>query len=63
MELLIIPSSAPRLVQQRLWYVLTCLWTGEYKRSLAANQNEQSMKWQQIFSLILLILHHKSNAT
>ena len=39
-ELFLIPASAPRLVYQRLWYVISCLWDGAYKRTLAANQNE-----------------------
>ena len=39
-ELFLVPANAPRLVQQRLWYVLSCLWDGEYKRTLAANQKE-----------------------
>ena len=45
-ELFLIPASAPRLVQQRLWYVLSCLWDGAYKRTLAANRKECPM-WQQ----------------
>ena len=28
-----------------------CLWDGAYKRSLAANQKEQPMWWQEVFSL------------
>ena len=40
MELFLIPSSAPQLVYQTLWYVLFCLWDGAYKRTLAANQTE-----------------------
>ena len=39
-ELFLVPASAPRLVQQRLWYVLSCLWDGAYKRTLAANRKE-----------------------
>ena len=31
-ELFLVPVSAPRL----LWYVLSCLWDGAYKRTLAA---------------------------
>ena len=31
-ELFLIPASAPQLVKQRLWYVLSCLWDGVYKR-------------------------------
>ena len=33
-ELLLVPASAPRLVQQRPWYVLSCLWDGAYKSTL-----------------------------
>ena len=32
-----LPASAPRLVYQKPWYVLSCLWDGAYKRTLAAN--------------------------
>ena len=39
-ELFLVPASAPRLVLQRLWYVLSCLWDDAYKRTLAANQKE-----------------------
>ena len=39
-ELFIVPASAPRLVLQMLWYVLSCLWYGAYKRTLAANRKE-----------------------
>ena len=39
-ELFLVPASAPRLVYQRLWYVLSCLWDGAYKRTLAANLKE-----------------------
>ena len=38
MELFFIPASAPRLVQQRPWYVLSCLGDGTYKRPVAANR-------------------------
>ena len=33
-ELFLVPASAPRLVYQRLWYVLSCMWDGAYKRIL-----------------------------
>ena len=33
-ELFLVPASAPRL------YVLSCLWDGAYKRTLAVNQKE-----------------------
>ena len=36
----LVPASVPRLVQQRLWYVLSCLWEGAYNRTHAANQKE-----------------------
>ena len=39
-ELFLVPASAPRPVHQRLWYVLSCLWDGAYKRTLAVNQKE-----------------------
>ena len=32
-ELFLVPASAPRL-----WYVLSCLWDGAYKITLAVNQ-------------------------
>ena len=37
---LILPASAPRLVYQRPWYVLSCLWDDAYKRTLAAYRKE-----------------------
>ena len=37
-ELFLVPASAPRLVYQRPWYVLSCLWDDAYKRTLAANR-------------------------
>ena len=39
-ELFLVPASAPRLVYQRPWYVLSCLWDGAYKRTLAVNRKE-----------------------
>ena len=36
-----------------LWYMLSCLWDGAYKRSLAANWKELSIKWWQRVSLSL----------
>ena len=36
-ELFLVPGSAPRVVQERLWYVLSCLWDGAYKRTIATN--------------------------
>ena len=36
-ELFLVPASAPRLLQQRPWYVLSYLWDDAYKRTLAAN--------------------------
>ena len=35
-ELYLVTASARRLVQQRPWYVQSCLWDGAYKRTLAA---------------------------
>ena len=37
-ELFLVPTSAPRLVKQRPWYVLSGLWDDAYKRTLAANR-------------------------
>ena len=45
-ELFLIPASSPRLVYQRLRYVLSCLWDGAYKRTLAVNRKEWPI-WQQ----------------
>ena len=39
-ELFLVPASTQRLVKQRPWYVLSCLWDDVYKRTLAANQKE-----------------------
>ena len=39
-ELFLVPASAPRLVLQRPWYVLSCLWGGAYKRTLVVNRKE-----------------------
>ena len=39
-ELFLVPTSAPRLVQQRPWYVQSYLWDGAYKRTLAVNRKE-----------------------
>ena len=39
-ELFIVPASVPRLVYQRPWYVLSCLWDGAYKITLAVNWKE-----------------------
>ena len=38
MSSFLIPASAPRLVSQRPWYVLSSLWDDAYKRILAANR-------------------------
>ena len=35
-ELFLVPASAPWLVYQKPWYVLSCLLDGAYKRTLAA---------------------------
>ena len=39
-ELFLVQASAPRLVKQWPWYVLSCLWGGAYKRTLAVNRKE-----------------------
>ena len=40
-ELFLIPACAPQLVYQRPWYVLSCLWDGAFKRTLATNWKQQ----------------------
>ena len=58
-----IPVGVPRPVQQKLWYVLCCLWDGAYKRTLVANQKEEPMCQQQVSSLtIRVVLYHMSDA-
>ena len=52
-ELFLIPATAPRLVLQRPWYVLSCLWDDAYKRTLAVNQKELPMWWQRVSSLAI----------
>ena len=39
-ELFLVPDSVSRLVFQRPWYVLSCMWDSAYKRTLAVNRNE-----------------------
>ena len=46
-----VPASAPRLVQQRPRYVVSCLWDDAYKRTLAANRKEKPMWRERVFSL------------
>ena len=36
-ELFLVSVSAPQLMYKRLWYVLSCLCNGAYKRALAVN--------------------------
>ena len=38
MTVFVMSTSSPRLVYQRPWYVLSCLWDGAYKRTLALNR-------------------------
>ena len=47
----LVPASAPRLVQQSPWYVLSCLWDGAYKRTLAANRKELLLSYYIQYSL------------
>ena len=53
-ELFLVPASAPRLVYQMLWYVLSCLWEGTYKRTIAVNRKEQPM-WRQRVSCLTIL--------
>ena len=50
-ELFLIPASAPRLVQQRPWYVLSCLWGGAYKIPLLLIGKSLLMWRQRVSSL------------
>ena len=52
-ELFLVPASAPQLVHQRPWYVLSCLWDSAYKRTLAANRKEYPMWRQRVSSLAI----------
>ena len=62
-ELFLVPASAPRLVYQRPWYVLSCLWDGAYKRTLTVNRKELPMLRQWVSSLtIRIVLNHMSDA-
>ena len=36
-ELFLVPAH---IFKQRPWYVLSCLWDGAYKRTLAVNRKE-----------------------
>ena len=53
-DIFLVPASAPQLVLQRPWYVLSCLWDGAYKRSLAANLK---------FSFILILRDIQNSIT
>ena len=62
-ELFLVPASVPRLVQQRPWYVVSCLWDGAYKRTLAVNRKEYPMWRQRVsFLTIRMVLNHMSDA-
>ena len=37
--LFLVSASAPQLVEQRTWYVLSCLWDDAYKRTCVANRS------------------------
>ena len=39
-DIFLVPAIVPRIVQQRPWYVLFCLWNGAYKIALAAIRKE-----------------------
>ena len=38
--LFLVPASAPRLVYQRPWYVLSYLWDDAYKITFVADRKE-----------------------
>ena len=39
-ELVLVRACAPRLVKQRPWNVISCMWDDAYKRTFAANRKE-----------------------
>ena len=54
-ELFLVPASAPRLV--------SCLWDGAYKRTLAVNQKEKPTWRQRVtFFTIRMVHNHMSDA-
>ena len=56
-ELFLIPACAPRPS-----YVLSCLWDGAYKRTLAVNWKELPMWRQRVsFLTIRMVLNHMSD--
>ena len=55
-EIFLLPASAPRLVKQRPWYgVLSCLWDGACKRSIAANG-------KRVAHVAAAVIYHMSDA-
>ena len=47
---------------QRLWYVLSCLWESAYKKSLAAYQKELPMWQQWVSSYVAMTICLMSNS-
>ena len=44
-------------------YVISCMWDGAYKRTLAANRKEQPMWRQRVSSLAIgVVLYHMPDA-
>ena len=52
-ELFLVPASVPRLVQQRPWCVLSCLWDDAYKRTLVANKKRVAHLAAEVSSLAI----------
>ena len=40
LELFLVSASVTRLVYQRPWYVISCMWDGGYKITIAVNRKE-----------------------
>ena len=43
-ELFLVPANTPRLMYQRPWHVLSCLWDGAYKSIFAAYRNKTLLR-------------------
>ena len=50
-ELFLVPASIPRLVFQRPWYVLSCLWDCVYKRSLPSSLPSSGKVYSTVLDL------------
>ena len=51
------PASAPRLVLQRPWCVLSCLWDGAYKDPLTMRVSYLSLLGARCSSVVRTFVH------